>query len=173
MGGYVNPKTFSVPAGRSKSRAVGMANSYICCYVHYIFSTKNRESFINSEIQSRLYEYIGGIAKENGMRSLSIGGTENHVHILLSLSATITIAKAVQLIKGGSSYWIHQTFGELKHFAWQDGYGAFAVSPSLIDKTVEYIQNQKKHHRVKTFEEEYIAFLEKFGVDYDKAYVFG
>ena len=150
-----------------------MANSYICCYIHYIFSTKNRESLISLELQSRLYEYIGGIAKENGMRLLTIGGTENHIHILLSLPATITVAKAAQLVKGGSSYWIHQTFGELNHFAWQEGYGAFAVSRSLVNKTVKYIQNQKEHHRVKTFEEEYMAFLEKHGVDYDKAHVFG
>jgi len=150
-----------------------MANSYICCNIHYIFSTKSRDNLIAPEIQSRLYEYIGGIAKENGMRTLALGGTENHIHVLLSLCATITIAKAAQLIKGGSSFWIHQTFGDLKHFAWQDGYGAFAVSPSLIDKTVKYIQNQKEHHRAKTFEEEYMAFLEKYGVDYDKAYVFG
>ena len=150
-----------------------MANSYICCHVHYIFSTKNRENLISPELESRLYEYIGGIAKENGMRTLALGGTENHVHILLSLCATVTIAKAAQLIKGGSSFWIHETYGDLNHFAWQEGYGAFAVSPSLLNKTIEYIQNQKEHHRVKTFEEEYMSFLEKYGVDYDKAYVFG
>ena len=150
-----------------------MAHSYICCYIHYIFSTKNRESIISPELQDRLHPYLGGMARENGMKAVTVGGTEDHIHILLSLPATITIAKAIQLIKGGSSKWISQTFPLLTGFEWQEGYGAFATSVSVIDKTVEYINNQKEHHRNRTFEEEYLAFLDKYGVDYDKKYVFG
>ena len=150
-----------------------MPHSYTCCYVHYIFSTKNREPVISSEAQDRLWPYIGGIARENGLKSLVVGGTENHLHILLSLSSTITIAKAVQLIKGGSSKWISQEFPSLSHFEWQEGYSAFSISASLIDKTIQYIRNQHEHHRTRTFEEEYLAFLGKYGIEYDKKYVFG
>ena len=80
-----------------------MANSYICCYIHYIFSTKNRENIITPDLQKRLWPYLGGIARDNNMKAQAIGGTENHIHILLSLPATQTIAKCIQLIKGGSS----------------------------------------------------------------------
>ena len=150
-----------------------MANSYICCYVHYIFSTKNRVNIITPDLQKRLWPFLGGIARDNNMKARAIGGTENHIHILLSLPSTQTIAKGIQLIKGGSSKWVKDTFRDCQSFAWQDGYGAFSISMSLIDKTIAYINNQKEHHKTLSFEEEYIAFLEKYGIEYDKKYVFG
>jgi REP element-mobilizing transposase RayT len=111
-----------------------MANSYISCYVHYIFSAKQRQHLITPEIRPRLWAYLGGIARENKMKAVAVGGTDDHVHILLSLPATITLAKAVQLIKGGSSLWIHETFPNQRNFAWQEGYGAFTVSVSQWTK---------------------------------------
>jgi len=116
---------------------------------------------------------MGGIARENKMKALTVGGTDNHAHILLTLPATMTTAKADQLIKGGSSKWIGETFSSHRNFEWQEGYGVFSVSVSLVDKTIEYIANQEEHHLVRTFEEEFIAFLDKHGVEYDKRYVFG
>jgi len=140
--------------------------------MHCTFSTSERFPFIDSDLESRLWPYLGGIARENRMKALSIGGTEDHVHGLLSLPATMSFAKAVQLIKGGSSKWIHDNFSKHKKFEWQEGYGAFSVSASQIGKTMAYIQNQKEHHRKKTFREEFIEFLDRHGVEYDPRYPF-
>ncbi len=150
-----------------------MAHSYISIYTHYIFSTKNRQKIIPSNLQQRLWAYIGGIAKENGMKALAVGGTEDHVHILLAMPATLSPAKAVQLIKGGSSKWVSKTFPKLRNFAWQEGYGAFSISISHVENTVRYINNQVEHHKNFSFQEEYLRILKKHGVKYDEKYLWG
>lgn len=106
------------------------------------------------------------------MKALAIGGTMDHLHALLSLPSTMSFAKAVQLIKGGSSKWIHDTFPQYKKFEWQDGYGAFSVSASQVRRTIAYIQNQREHHRKRNFQEEFLKLLDKHGVAYDLRYVF-
>lgn len=106
-----------------------MANSFISCYIHYVFSTKNREKFLTKETRERLYPYMGGISKNNNIKLIKVGGISDHLHLLTSLSSTITIAKAIQLIKGNSSKWIHDTFN-MNNFAWQVGYGAFSIGVS-------------------------------------------
>ncbi len=116
---------------------------------------------------------MGGIARENKIKALAIGGIEDHVHLLLSLPSTVTIAKTMQLIKGGSSKWIHEEFPEYRSFVWQEGYGAFSIGISQVEETTRYILNQREHHRTKTFQEEYLAFLEKHGIQYDPKYVWG
>jgi REP element-mobilizing transposase RayT len=150
-----------------------MANSYIGLYVHIVFSTKGRQALINPDLESRLWAYMGGIARENQMKALAVGGIADHVHVLLSLPTTSTVAKAVQLIKGGSSKWVHDTFEGLRKFAWQEGYGAFSVSASLLEETIRYVGNQGEHHKRKTFQEEYVEFLRRYGIDYDERYVWG
>lgn len=104
-----------------------MAHSHTSCLYHCIFSTKNRKPFINDELQPRLWEYFGGIAKQNKMTALIVGGAEDHAHVLLKIPSTMSIAKAVQLINGGSSKWIHDTIPKLRSFEWQEGYGAFSI----------------------------------------------
>jgi REP element-mobilizing transposase RayT len=106
------------------------------------------------------------------MKALAIGGTANHLHALLSLPGMMSFAKAVQLIKGGSSKWVHDNFPELRKFEWQEGYGAFSVSASQVAKTIAYINNQKEHHRKKTFQEEFLELLKKHGIEYDPRHVF-
>lgn len=150
-----------------------MAHSYVKVYIHYVFSTKNREKCIPPEIQDRLWAYMGGIARENKMIALAIGGVEDHAHVLLSLPSTVSIAKAIQLVKGGSSKWISDTFSQLREFSWQEGYGAFSVSQSNVNRTVNYIKNQKQHHHQKGFEQEYLAFLKKYNIEYDERYIWG
>ena len=105
------------------------------------------------------------------MKTLSIGGVDDHVHILLSLPATMPVAKAMQLIKGGSSKWVHETFPDQRLFAWQTKYGAFSVSVSQLDKIVKYIQNQPEHHQNLSFQEEFLALLKKYNIEYDERFL--
>jgi REP element-mobilizing transposase RayT len=139
--------------------------------MHCTFSTKERYPFINSDLEARLWPYVGGIARENRMTPLAIGGTSDHLHALLSLPGMMSFAKAVQLIKGGSSKWVHDTFSSQRKFAWQEGYGAFSVSFSQVPKTIAYIANQKEHHRRKSFEEEFFELLKRHNLDYDSRYI--
>jgi len=148
-----------------------MAHSYTQILIHYIFSTKHREKLIYPKYEKRIWQFMGGIAKQNGMVLYAIGGIEDHVHLLISLPKTLSVAKAIQLIKGGSSNWIHSTFTELKNFAWQEGYGAFRISYSNLEKVKNYIEYQKEHHRHRTFQEEYLEFLKKYNVPYDEKYI--
>ena len=106
------------------------------------------------------------------MKALAIGGTDDHLHALLSLPGMMSFAKAVQLIKGGSSKWVHDTFPRLEKFQWQEGYGAFSVSASQVPKTIAYINNQKAHHRKRSFKEEFLELLNKHGIEYDSRYIF-
>lgn len=144
-------------------------HSFVSCLMHCVFATKERRPLIKPELQARLWPYLGGIARENRMKALMIGGVEDHVHVLLSLPSTLSVAKAVQLIKGNSSKWIHETFPEHQSFEWQEGYGAFSIGISGVDDTVKYIQNQAEHHRKMGFKEEVAVFLKKHGMEYEEA----
>lgn len=150
-----------------------MANTYSCLFNHIVFSTRNREPWIVKEIEGRVWEYLGGIARDAGAAPVMIGGIENHVHLLVRLPPSLAVSDAVKAIKGGSSRWIHETFPKLSGFAWQDGYGAFSVSKSKVAETVEYIGKQREHHRVRTFQEEFRAFLDRHEIEYDERYVWG
>jgi len=150
-----------------------MPHSYVSALSHCVFSTKGRRDLVTPDLRRRLFPYMGGIARENSMRLLAAGGTLNHVHLLLSLPARIPIAKAVQLIKGGSSKWVHDAFPDRLDFEWQEGYGAFSVGVSQVSATVRYINHQEAHHRATTFEDEFVSFLKKHGIQYDARYVWG
>jgi len=148
-----------------------MANTYTAINIHCVFSTKNREPLLIGDLKERLWAFMGGIARENGMTASAIGGVADHVHLLISMPTTLPVAKAVQLIKGGSSTWVHQTFPNVRKFAWQEGYGAFSVSISHLPETIAYIASQEEHHRKKSFQEEYLAFLQKHGIEYNEKYL--
>ena len=150
-----------------------MSHTYISSLYHCVFSTKQRRRWLSAEVREQLWPYLGGIARKNKMKALAIGGVEDHVHLLLSLPSRIDIAKAIQLIKGGSSKWLHETYPELRSFAWQEGYGAFSIGVSQIEATVRYINSQLQHHRKKTFQEEFLAILERHGIEFDLRYVWG
>ena len=145
--------------------------SYISSYFHCVFSTKERRPIITPDLQQRLWPFLGGIARENNMKAIEVGGVADHVHMLLSLPATIPISKAMQLIKGGSCKCVHDTFPEHRSFNWQIKYGAFGVSVSLLDKTIQYIKNQQEHHRKYSFQEEFVALLKKHKIEYDERYI--
>jgi putative transposase len=141
-------------------------HSFASCLIHCVWSTKNREPRLIPDLRERLWPYLGGIAKQNQMKTLAIGGGSDHVHILLSLPATLSIAKAMQLLKGNSSKWIRETFPKMRCFAWQEGYGAFSVGISSVDATVIYTNHQTEHHRKRSFLEEFMAMLQKHHFNY-------
>jgi putative transposase len=142
-------------------------HSFVSCLLHIVFSTKERGPFITPKLQGQLWPYFGGIARNNRMKLVKVGGVEDHVHILVSLPATLEIAKAVQLLKGSSSKWIHDTFPDQRAFEWQTGYGAFSIGISDVADTVAYIVNQAAHHRKMTFQEELEIILKKHGIEYE------
>ena len=144
-----------------------MPHSFISCHIHYVFSTKDRQKLLTPDIQERLYPYLGGIARTNNMKALTVGGVKEHVHMLVSLPSTISIAKGIQLIKGGASKWVNEDLNLRNRFEWQVGYGAFSIGISQVEKTISYIENQEEHRRTKTFQEEFLAFLRRHNIPYD------
>lgn len=148
-----------------------MSHTYTSILVHYVFSTKNRRRVITPEIQERLWPFMGGIAWDNGMAPIMVGGTADHVHILAALPPIISVSKGVRLIKGGSSKFVNQSFSIPERFQWQSGYGAFSVSISHRQDTISYIQNQEEHHRKTTFQDEFHAILKKHGIEFDERYI--
>jgi putative transposase len=148
-----------------------MAHSYSSNRIHLVFSTKNRERRITEEIQVKLWPYIAGIARNHGFDAIKVGGVEDHAHVLMSLPATIPLAKAIQSLKACSSKWLNGS--GIKDFAWQEGYGAFSVSASQTESVVRYIGNQRAHHAKRSFAEEFVELLKKYGIEYDPAHVLG
>ncbi len=144
-----------------------MAHTYASNFIHCIFSAKDRRSLIPAHRKSELYAYLGGIARGEGFAIIAVGGTANHIHLLFPLPASCSLAHAVQKLKGSSSRWMG------KGFSWQEGYGAFSVSPSQVEAVKGYIRDQEQHHRRRSFEEEFVAFLRNCGIEYDERYVFG
>jgi REP element-mobilizing transposase RayT len=148
-----------------------MPQSLASILVHLVFSTKNREPFITSEIESELHPYMATIFREHDSPSLIIDGTGDHVHSLIALGRTITVADLVEEVKTGSSKWIKTKGRGFINFHWQKGYGAFSIGQSNVDQLKRYIRNQKQHHRRATFQEEYRKFLERYLVKFDERYV--
>jgi putative transposase len=150
-----------------------MANTFTSLHFHFVFSTKNRKPWIAASIEEEIWKYVGGIARKNQMKALKIGGTEDHLHAVVGMRPTMSVSQAIQLLKGGSSKWIHANFPHLSDFEWQDGYGAFTISKSQLPDVIDYVSNQREHHRVLTFQEEFLALLKKHEVEYDERYIWG
>jgi putative transposase len=147
-----------------------MPSTHLSLHFHIIFSTKDRYPFIVDAWRGRLHEYLGGLVRAADGIPEAVGGTADHVHLLFGLRATHVLAPFVQDIKQSSSRWIHDAIG-IKNFAWQPGYAAFTVSVSNCDTVKEYIDDQIDHHKTKSFQEEYVAFLRKNRVPYDEKYL--
>jgi putative transposase len=148
-----------------------MPQSFVRNYLHITFSTKNRVNLINPEIEEELHNYLGGTCKHLDCNPILVGGHQDHVHILCLLSQKIALMKLIEEVKSHSSSWI-KTKGDLwKKFYWQNGYGAFSVNPCEVEVVMDYIRNQKEHHKKRTFKQEYLAFLKKYMIDYDERYI--
>ena len=150
-----------------------MASTLVKIDIHLIFHVKSTGVTMRTDDLGRIFAYISGIIKGIGGLPIEIGGMTDYVHILTSLPKTMSLADFVRAVKADSSKWMKQLDPCYAAFAWQEGYGAFSVSPSLIDKTVKYIRGQAEHHKKRTFQEEYRLFLEAYGIEYDERYAFG
>ena len=151
-----------------------MANTYTSIFYHIVFSTKNRQKWIAVEIENRVWAYLGGIARKHKCTAIRIGGIEDHIHALILSPTTYAPSQIAQFLKGESSKWIHEEFPKMADFGWQDGYGIFSTSKSFVPKVVEYIKNQREHHKGKTFEDEYLELLKLHEIDViDEKYLFG
>ena len=139
--------------------------------VHLIFSTKYREPLITPEVEPDLFAYIGGILKNNHSKLLDAGGTNDHVHLLISQSKNIALSALLKDVKGDSSLWIKSQGREFRNFHWQEGYGAFSFSKRDLPELKRYVAMQKDHHRKRTFKEELISLLEENGIEYDERYL--
>ena len=148
-----------------------MPQSLSRVYVHITFSTKNRINRIDDQIAPLLFEYIGGICKQMECNPVIVGGYKNHIHILCLLSRKVAQMKLLENVKKSSSKWIKTKGEKYLDFYWQDGYGIFSVNPAEVDVVTRYISNQEEHHKQKDFKGEFIAFLKKYNVSYDKRYV--
>jgi REP element-mobilizing transposase RayT len=139
--------------------------------IHVIFSTKNREPWLDANVRQRIHAYLATICRDVGAELVHVGGVADHVHIVSTLPRTVSQAQLIEHTKKTSSKWIKTVDARYRGFAWQRGYGAFSVSPSQLDAVLQYVDGQKEHHRTRTFQEEYRALLRKHGIDFDERYV--
>lgn len=149
-----------------------MPNTYTQVHIHFIFSVKYRNGIIQSSWKDELYKYIAGIVHKNNHKLICINGMPDHLHILIGMRPSQSMSDLLQDIKGNSSKWINEKKFLKTKFEWQEGYGAFSYSKSQIQDVIAYIENQEQHHKKRTFREEYLEFLQKFGVEYDERYIF-
>lgn len=148
-----------------------MSQSLACLHIHLVFSTRNRELYLTPDLCRRLYPYIGGIVRERKSVLIEAGGMPDHIHLLISFARDISVSDMVRDVKSVSAQWVHEEFPARRAFAWQGGYGAFAVSKSNVEAVREYIRTQAEHHRARTFRDEFRDFLRRHELDWDERYV--
>ncbi len=149
-----------------------MANTYTQIHIQAVFAVQNRDCVIRKKWKDELCKYITGIIRNNNHKVLAINGMPDHIHIFFGMRPTQSLSDLMQDVKGDSSKWINDKGLVKGRFSWQEGYGAFSYSKSHVDRVINYVKNQEKHHRKKTFIEEYNELLDKFEVDYDERYIF-
>ena len=150
-----------------------MADTYTQLYIHFVFVVKNRASLIHPSWEGNLYKYITGIIQNKSHKMIAIDGMPDHLHIFIGFKPSKGAMKElVKVVKGESTKWINEKGYAQGKFRWQTGYGAFSYSHSHIDRVYHYIHNQKKHHRKKSFKDDYLELLNNFDVDYDEKYIF-
>lgn len=148
-----------------------MPGTFTSLHYHLVFSTKDRIPMIQAELQPRLYEYIGGIVRSLNAFPDEIGGMPDHIHLLVRIPPTIALSDFMRVVKSKSSGWVHETFPGSSRFAWQEGYGAFAVSKSDLPRVRTYIQGQAEHHRETTFQHEFRKLLEVHEIEFEERYL--
>ena len=149
-----------------------MANSMVKINLHIIFHIKSTSVQMRQEDLPQIFAYIGGILKGEGSVPITVGGVSDHIHLLSNLPKDKTVSELLRVTKAKSSKWIKTLSPYYSNFAWQNGYGAFSVSPSILDKTINYIKDQARHHQLKSYQDEYKAMLEAYHIPYDEKYIF-
>jgi putative transposase len=149
-----------------------MPGTFSQIYIQYVFAVKGRANMIKPVFQEALYKYIAGIAKGKEQKSLAVNGMEDHIHVLIGLKPSMRISDLARDIKNNSSNFINERGFLKQKFFWQEGCGAFSYSQSNFGNVIDYIKNQKAHHKTKTFREEYIGFLKKFDIPFEEKYLF-
>jgi len=149
-----------------------MANTFSQIYIQTVFAVSGRLSLITKDYKEELHKYITGIVRNKGQKLISINGMADHLHILIGLRPAMALADLVRDIKSDSSDWVNRRKLARGKFAWQEGYGAFSYGHSQLDMIIRYIQNQEKHHRRKSFRNEYLTLLRKFEIEFKEEYVF-
>jgi REP element-mobilizing transposase RayT len=149
-----------------------MANTYSQIYIQIVFAVDGRLSLIKLDFKEELHKYITGIVSNSGQKLIAINGMSDHVHILIGLKPAMALADLVRDIKADSSNFINKKRWVRGRFSWQEGYGAFSYSHSQLDKIISYIRNQERHHRRRSFKDEYLTWLKKFEVPFEEKYVF-
>src|SRR5947208_5772082 len=139
--------------------------------IHIIFSSKDREPWLDPDVRPRMHAYVATICRDLNAEALRVGGVADHVHIVTTLPRSLSQADVVETLKKTSSKWIKGLDSKYRQFYWQRGYGAFSVSPSQLNSVLEYVEKQEEHHRTRSFREEYRDFLRKYGVEFDEHYV--
>jgi putative transposase len=147
-------------------------STYSQIYIHVVFAVKGRESLIHYSWEEELYKYISGIVKNKEQKMLAINGMPDHIHFLIGMKPSCCLSDLIREIKKSSNDFIREKKFCKHKFQWQEGYGAFSYSNSSINNVIEYIQNQKDHHKKKTFRDEYIDFLTKFEIEFKNEYLF-
>lgn len=149
-----------------------MANTYSQIYIHIVFAVKGRQNLISVKWKDELNKYITGIVTNEGQKLIAINGMPDHMHILIGMKPTATLSNIVRDIKANSSKFINQKQWVAGKFEWQQGFGAFSYSHSQLNTVINYIQKQEKHHKVKTFKEEYLEFLQLYEINYKQEFIF-
>jgi len=149
-----------------------MAGTYSQIYLQVVFAVKGRENLISQKWRDELYKYIAGIIKNKEQKSIIVNGMRDHIHLFIGLRPSMAISDLVRDIKNNSSNFVNEKRWVKGRFSWQEGYGVFSYSHSQIETVYNYILNQEEHHLKKTFREEYIDFLERFGIEYNEKYLF-
>lgn len=149
-----------------------MANTYTQLYVHIVFAVKGRTNLISNTWKEEMYKYVSGLISAKKQKPMAINGMQDHVHLLVGFNPDCSISDLVRDIKSNASKWINEKGFAMGKFEWQTGYGAFSLGQSQIDRVFKYIANQKDHHKIKTFREEYIDFLKAYQVEYKIEYIF-
>lgn len=148
-----------------------MGQTLVKNYIHIVFSTKHRQPLIHPPVEEELHHYIGGICNQLDCQVIKVGGYVDHIHILCMLSKKVSLSKLVEEIKSHSSKWIKTKGGHYQRFYWQNGFGAFSVNPSEVERVIRYITNQHEHHRKRAFQKEFRRMMDRLGMEYDERFV--
>ena len=149
-----------------------MSKEFISCLLHVVIGTNQQKNFLTADVRSQLSTYLSAVAKSKGTKIVALGGTENHIHFLLALPSKLSIESAIIPLKQSATTWLRQNFDPLRSFSWASGFAAFSIGRSQLDSTLLYIQNQEQYHWKRSFQEEYIEFLNFHHLPYKETSLF-